>query len=57
MAGASRRRGSEDDQALSAYYNERSLAGGKWQGFQTQAKLAMAGALDSEFQLAATTAD
>jgi len=32
----------KDDQALSAYYND-VLAGGKWKGFQTQAKLGYGG--------------
>jgi hypothetical protein len=32
----------KDDQALSAYYND-ELAGGKWKGFQTQAKLGYGG--------------
>jgi hypothetical protein len=31
-----------EDQALSAYYND-TLAGGKWKGFQTQAKLGYGG--------------
>jgi hypothetical protein len=32
----------KEDQAMSAYYNN-ELAGGKWQGFQTQAKLGYGG--------------
>ena len=32
----------KDDQTLSAYYND-ELAGGKWKGFQTQAKLGYGG--------------
>jgi hypothetical protein len=40
----------EADQAMSAYYNER-LAGGKWRGFQTQAKLGYGGPYpDSSWQ-------